>query len=81
MQVNPERVPALEAAGLIFAGKDDRAQRMEIVELPRSVHPFYFGTQYHPEFQSHPHKPSPPFLGFILASAKLLDQHLSGSSS
>ena len=45
------------AAGLNFSGVDDRGQRMEIVELDRADHPFFFACQYHPEFQSHPHKP------------------------
>lgn len=37
----------------------------ETIELPTSVHPFFFATQFHPEFKSNPLKPSPPFLGFI----------------
>lgn len=32
-------------------------------------HPFYFATQYHPEFKSHPHQPSPPFMGLMLAAS------------
>jgi len=67
-EVNPELTPDLEAAGLFFTGKDDQGKRMEIAELPRDVHPFYFAVQYHPEFKSHPHSPSPPFLGLITAS-------------
>ena len=42
---------------------------MEIVELPRSSHPFYFGTQFHPEFKSRPARPSPPFFAFAAAAA------------
>jgi hypothetical protein len=34
-----------------------------------AVHPFFFSCQYHPEFQSHPHKPSPPFHGLLLAAS------------
>jgi CTP synthase (UTP-ammonia lyase) len=34
-----------------------------------ATHPFFLGCQYHPEFQSHPHRPSPPFLGFVLAAS------------
>ena len=73
-EVNPDAVPALTSAGLVFSGTDDRAQRMEIIELDRAVHPFFFGCQYHPEFQSHPHKPSPPFHGFVLAACGHLDK-------
>lgn len=75
-EVNPEYVKNLEDRGLIFAGVDDRAQRMEIVELPRAEHPFYFACQYHPEFQSHPHKPAPPFHGLLLAASGQLDGRL-----
>jgi hypothetical protein len=75
-EVNPDYVRALEDKGLIFAGVDDRAQRMEIVELPRSEHPFYFACQYHPEFQSHPHRPSPPFHGLLLAASGQLEGKL-----
>ena len=67
--MNPDFVPALTAAGLIFSGTDDRSQRMEIVELDRTVHPYFFACQYHPEFQSHPGAPSPPFHGFVLAAS------------
>ena len=45
-EVNPEMVDEIQAAGLFFTGRDDRGQRMEIAEQPRSEHPFYFGTQY-----------------------------------
>jgi len=36
---------------------------------PITTHPFFFASQYHPEFQSHPHRPSPPFFGFVLAAS------------
>eukprot|EP00927_Polykrikos_kofoidii_P077269 TRINITY_DN74227_c0_g1_i1.p1 TRINITY_DN74227_c0_g1~~TRINITY_DN74227_c0_g1_i1.p1 ORF type:complete len:664 (+),score=109.76 TRINITY_DN74227_c0_g1_i1:75-1994(+) len=66
-EVNGSCVPALEEKGLIFSGQDDRGQRMEILEI--RDHPFFFACQYHPEFKSRPSRPSPPFLGFVLASA------------
>ena len=53
-EVNPKYVEDLTAAGLLFTGKDDTGTRMEIVELPRDVHPFFFATQFHPEFLSRP---------------------------
>jgi CTP synthase len=68
-EVNPEFVPLLEEKGLMFTGVDDRNQRMEIIELKEQDHPFYLGCQYHPEFKTVVGKPSPPFYGFILASA------------
>lgn len=67
-EVNPELVSRLTAAGLLFTGVDDRGTRMEVIELPRDKHPFYFAAQFHPEFKSHPTMPSPPFLGLVLAA-------------
>ena len=60
--------------GLIFTGKDERKERMEIAELPRSVHPFYFGTQFHPEFKSRPNRPSPPFYAFVATTIDNLQE-------
>mmetsp|Transcript_24741 Transcript_24741/g.69263 ORF Transcript_24741/g.69263 Transcript_24741/m.69263 type:complete len:612 (+) Transcript_24741:137-1972(+) len=65
-EVNPEYAPKVEAAGLLFTGVDDRSERMEVIELP--THPYFVGTQYHPEFQSRPQWPSPPFVGFLRAA-------------
>ena len=70
-EVNPEMVPLLEDAGLRFTGVDDKGQRMEIIELPETTHPFFFATQFHPEFKSRPQSPSPPFSAFIKAAAGL----------
>lgn len=69
-EVNPEYVSQVEEAGLVFCGRDDTGERMEIIELPADVHPYYVGTQYHPEFKSRPLNPSPPFLGLIQHAAK-----------
>lgn len=71
-EVNPVYTEKLEKAGLTFSGKDESGERMEIAELPHSVHPFYFGCQFHPEFTSRPHKPSPCFIGLAQASSKQL---------
>ena len=65
-EVNPELITMIEEAGLIYVGKDEPGQRCEIMELEN--HPFYVGTQYHPEFKSRPGRPSPPFLGLLKAS-------------
>ena len=66
-EINPDLVDQIEAAGLKFVGKDDTGQRCEIFEL--DGHPYYVGVQYHPEFKSRPGRPSPPFLGLLLASS------------
>jgi CTP synthase len=51
-EVNPEYISALEKAGLILTGRDETGKRMEVIELPRDVHPFFVGCQYHPELKS-----------------------------
>ena len=69
-EVNPDFIQRLEQeGGLAFVGRDESGQRMEIVELPQSVHRFFLATQFHPEFKSRPGAPSPPFLGFVAAAA------------
>ncbi|KAG2488432.1 hypothetical protein HYH03_012939 [Edaphochlamys debaryana] len=77
-EVNPDLVPKLEAAGMQFVGRDETGERMEILELTNQPadHPYFVAAQFHPEFKSRPTKPSPLFLGFILAAAKRLDMHL-----
>lgn len=73
-EVNPAYVNRIQSAGLYFSGVDDKLERMEIAELPRTVHPFYFGTQFHPEFKSRPNRPSPPVYAFIAVAAGLIHQ-------
>ncbi|KIX03845.1 CTP synthase [Rhinocladiella mackenziei CBS 650.93] len=71
-EVNPGYISRLSDAGLPFIGKDDLGERMEIIEL--EDHPFFVGVQFHPEYLSRVLRPSPPYLGFVAASAGLLDQ-------
>ena len=66
-EVNPDIIEDIENAGLKFVGKDETGQRCEIFEL--DGHPYYVGVQYHPEFKSRPGKPSPPFLGLLMAAS------------
>ena len=65
-EVNPELIEQIEGAGLKYVGKDETGQRCEIMEL--DDHPYFVGTQYHPEFKSRPNRPSPPFLGLLKAA-------------
>jgi len=69
-EVNPEYIEQLERAGLVFSGKSPNGILMEIAELPKNKHPFYLGTQFHPEFLSRPLAPHPLFTAFIKASIK-----------
>ncbi|TMW53750.1 hypothetical protein DOY81_001155 [Sarcophaga bullata] len=73
-EVNPAYVAQLEERGMRFVGCDDTHTRMEVIELRN--HPYYVGTQYHPEYLSRPLKPSPPFLGLILASVGRLPSYI-----
>ncbi len=70
-EVNPAYIEMLENAGLVFSGKSPNGILMEIAELPRSVHPFMLGTQFHPEFLARPLSPHPLFTEFIKACKKL----------
>ncbi|MEK7079003.1 MAG: CTP synthase [Patescibacteria group bacterium] len=56
-----------EDKGLIISARSKIENLVEIIELPKSVHPFYMGTQGHPEYKSSPWKPHPLFLAFINA--------------
>lgn len=67
-EVNPEYVGKLITGGLTFSGVSPDGVLMEIAELPRKVHPFFLGTQFHPEFQARPLNPHPLFTAFIKAA-------------
>lgn len=73
-EVNPQFVASIESKGMHFSGHDDRGQRMEIAEIPS--HRFFIASQFHPEFTSRPLRPNALFLGFVLASAKKLDERM-----
>jgi CTP synthase len=75
-EVNPKYVEQLESKGLKFIGRDEKGERMIVLELPESEHPYYVATQFHPEYKTRPLKPVPTFLGLILASSGLLKEHL-----
>ena len=67
-EVNPKYIEKLEKGGLVFSGKSPDGTLMEIAELPRSVHPFLLGTQFHPEFLARPLMPHPLFTEFMKAA-------------
>lgn len=71
-EVNPEYIEEIEAkSNLRFVAKDfETGKRMEIIEI--QGHPYFVAVQYHPEFQSRPIKPSPPFVGLLLAASNKL---------
>lgn len=69
-EVNPKYIAQLEKAGLVFSGASPDGRLMEIAELPREVHPFFLGTQFHPEFQARPLAPHPLFTAFLKAAVE-----------
>ncbi len=67
-EVNPEYINLLEKAGLVFSGMSPDKKLMEIAELPQDKHPFFLGTQFHPELKARPLDPHPLFSAFIKAA-------------
>jgi len=67
-EVNKKYIPEFEKNGLIFSAESDSGKRMEILEIPD--HRFYFGVQFHPEFNSRPGFPEESFTAFIGAASE-----------
>jgi CTP synthase len=66
-EVNNRYRDALEEAGMVFSGTSPDGRLVEIAEL--KDHPFFIGSQFHPEFKSRPLHPHPLFYGFVGACA------------
>jgi CTP synthase len=67
-EVNNKYREQLTATGLVFSGLSPDKNLVEFVELPLETHPYYVGTQAHPEFLSRPTRPHPLFIGLIAAA-------------
>lgn len=67
-EVNNKYRDQISKAGLVFSGMFTQRDLVEFVELPREVHPYYVGTQAHPELRSRPTKPHPLFVGLLKAA-------------
>ena len=74
-EVNNAYRSDLEQAGLVFSGTSPDGRLVEFVELPESVHPYYIGTQAHPEFRSRPTRAHPLFSGLIEAALVRSREH------
>lgn len=66
-EFNNDFIEDFEKKGLVISAKSVKENLVEIVELPEKEHPFYLGTQGHPEYKSRPLSPHPIFLGFLEA--------------
>lgn len=69
-EFNDKYTKDFEKAGLIISARSTVENLVEIIELSKDKHPFYLGTQGHPEYKSRPLSPHPIFLGFIEACKK-----------
>ena len=65
-EFNSTYLKAFQEAGMVFSGRNPETGLVEIVEIP--AHPFFIGTQFHPEFKSTPENPQPIFTAFIRAA-------------
>lgn len=68
-EFNNEFAKDFEKAGLVISARSVVENLVEIIELPKSVHPFFLGTQGHPEYKSRPTHPHPIFVEFLKATA------------
>jgi len=67
-EFNPDYRDRLLAAGLVLSGTSPDGRLVEVVEI--EDHPWFLGSQYHPEFKSTPFRPHPLFVAFVAAAAK-----------
>ena len=72
-EVNPKYVKQLKKGGLVFSAVSPDGVLMEIAELSQTVHPFFLGTQFHPEFEARPFSPHPLFTAFVKTAVKGLN--------
>ncbi len=69
-EFNEAYTKQFEDAGFVISGRSVVENLVEIIELPKSVHPFFLGTQFHPEYRSRPLRPHPLFLDFLTAASR-----------
>lgn len=67
-EFNPEFREVLERSGMVFSGVSPDQKFVEIIELPRDVHPWFLGCQFHPEYKSKPLDAHPLFASFVRAA-------------
>lgn len=75
-EVNNKFVKEIEEKGMKFNGKNETLDRIDMLELDEKLHPFYFGTQAHPEFKTSTVYPSLPFFAFIMYSSGQKEKYL-----
>ncbi|MEI8270903.1 MAG: CTP synthase, partial [bacterium] len=75
-EVNPAYLEEYGKHGLIVSGRNPETNLIEIMELDRNVHPYFIGTQAHPEFKSRLQFPSPLFKGLVSAAIKYSQENV-----
>ena len=73
-EVNNDYRKPLTDAGMVLSGISPDGHIVEMIELKKEDHPFYVGTQAHPEFKSRPNRPHPLFRGFVAAALKYREE-------
>ena len=69
-EFNPEYRQILEKEGLVFSGVSPDGKFVEMIELPREVHPWFVAGQFHPEYKSKPLSAHPLFASFVRAACE-----------
>jgi CTP synthase len=72
-EVDPKFIPILEEHGMSFSGKHPTQPIMQVLELGEDMHPYFIGTQAHPELTSRPLRPQPMFMGLVRAAMAYAD--------
>jgi len=67
-EFNPEYRSVLEREGMVFSGVSPDGKFVEMIELPREVHPYFIACQFHPEYKSKPLDAHPLFAAFVRAA-------------
>jgi CTP synthase len=65
-EVNPHYIDRLQEKGLRFTGRSPDGEKMEVLEI--KDHPYFIGSQFHPEFKSRPQRPAPLHYGLVKAA-------------
>ena len=71
--MNEEYLNSYAEKGFLVSGRNPQSNLVEIMELDRKVHPYFIGTQAHPEFKSRLQEPAPLFDGLMKAAAERLN--------
>jgi CTP synthase len=75
-EVNNAYRKTLEEAGLVFSGTSPDGRLVEYAELPRETHPFFVGTQAHPELRSRPTRAHPLFAALVAAACDVAEERV-----